>query len=68
MAATKVRYVGAHAAVRVPAPDGSEAHVEQGQIFNTTSDHAAALLEQPANWEPVKPSKKEADEAAKGGE
>jgi hypothetical protein len=59
----KVRYIGPHEGVDVVMPDGrTDAVVGQGGILDTTAEHAAALLEQPANWEPVKGS------AKKGGD
>ncbi len=61
----RIRYIGPHEGVDVVMPDGrADAVVEQGGILDTTSEHAAALLEQAANWEPVKGSKR----AEKGGD
>lgn len=48
---SKVRYIGPFAAVDVVLPSGAYAHVEHGDVFETTEDHAAALLEQTTNWE-----------------
>lgn len=60
----KVRYIGPHAAVEVVLPSGAYSEpVKQGEVFDTTDEHAEALLEQTTNWEPVK-----APEKKKGGD
>lgn len=65
MAAQKVRYVGPHLAVELYRPDGTVATVEHGGELETSSDHAAALLEQPSNWQPIpKTAPKKAAEKA----
>lgn len=47
----KVTYIGPHLAVELPWPDGNgSAIVEHGQSVETTTEHAAALLEQESNW------------------
>lgn len=61
-----VRYVGGHEAVEVPLPSGALALVKNGETLETTGDHAAGLLEQTLNWQPVKaaspkPASKSAD-------
>jgi hypothetical protein len=62
----KVTYVGPHPAVRLPWPDGAgEAIVEHGQTIETTSDHAARLLEQPSNWQKPEPSRSKSAKAEK---
>ena len=48
-----VRYVGRHDAVTVPLPDGREPLVVHGDTVQTNDEHAAELLEQEQNWQPV---------------
>ena len=60
---SKVRYIGPFAAVDVVLPSGAFAHVENGELFETTDYHATALLEQPTNWEAPKTTAKK-----KGGD
>ena len=57
----KVKYIGpSGSGVDVVMPDGrADVQVEHGGVLETTAEHAAALLEQPANWEAVKASKAE---------
>lgn len=50
----KLVYVGPHEAVEVPMPNGSELLVKHGETLDTTGDHAAGLLEQTSNWQPMK--------------
>ena len=57
---TLVRYIGPHDAVDLYHPDGHVATVKHGDKFETTEEHAAGLLEQPTNWEPVKAAGKSA--------
>ena len=68
MAQTKkmnVRYIGPYSeGVEVlirnyPLPD-SYVHVDQGEVYTTTLDHAQSLLEQDVNWEAAddKPKKR----------
>jgi predicted NAD/FAD-binding protein len=64
---TKVRYIGPHPeGVEVVMPDGRpDAYVPHGEMLDTSVDHAAALLEQPSNWEKATPPRKR---RRKGGE
>jgi hypothetical protein len=55
----KVTYVGGHDAVIVPMPFGGEQYVEKFGILNTSDEHAASLLEQASNWQPVEDEKKD---------
>lgn len=50
---TDLIYVGRHGAVDVPCPNGTEPTVKWGDVFTTTAEHAASLLEQPDNWQPA---------------
>lgn len=60
----KVKYKGRHDAVEVELPSGGEEVVEHGKVLETTDEHAAALVEQDENWEPVGWKPKPAPEAA----
>jgi hypothetical protein len=55
-----VKYVGPHLAVELTAPDGTDHLVEHGETFETTPEHAEALLIQESNWQPDKPAKRSA--------
>jgi hypothetical protein len=46
----KIVYQGGHDAVEVPTAFGGWSTVPRGGVLETTDDHAAWLLEQPANW------------------
>jgi hypothetical protein len=69
----KVRYIGpfVDGVEVVPSgfagQDAPRVHVAQGEEYETTEEHAAALLEQEGNWEavtpPAKPKTKEGDAA-----
>lgn len=58
-----LNYVGRHGVVLVPMPLGGSASVSWGDVFTTTEEHAAALLQQPDNWKraPAKSAAKESD-------
>lgn len=43
--------------IDVPLPLGGVATVKANGVLSTSSEHAAALLEQPENWQPVKEAK-----------
>lgn len=49
-----VKYIGPHQAVEVPMPTGALATVAHGDSLETDGEHAAALLEQPSNWQAEK--------------
>jgi hypothetical protein len=65
----KIRYKGPHqGGVDVVMPDGSaDVHVPHSGLLDTSTEHAEALLEQTANWEPAKASKKP-DHSEKDGD
>jgi hypothetical protein len=63
-----IRYVGPHWAVELTAPDGSDHLVERGETFETTPEHAEALLIQESNWQPEKPAKRSAKAEKEGVE
>lgn len=54
----RVKYIGPHEAVELELGDGRLATVARGDVLETDDEHAAALLEQPSNWEPATPAKK----------
>jgi hypothetical protein len=56
-------YVGPHDAVDVWCPDGRQVTVGRGETFETTDEHAKALLAQPSNWKAAKPQAKTGKEA-----
>lgn len=59
-----IRYVGPlGAGVDVYLPDGRIESVAPGEVLKTSDEHAASLLEQEGNWEPV--AEKKAAKAAK---
>ena len=62
---TRLTYVGPHDGVELMLPDGGIATVARGDHLETTPDHAAALLEQPTNWQPAAPDKKAAADPPK---
>jgi hypothetical protein len=52
-----LRYVGGHADVFVPLPDGSaDVYVARGKTAVFPDDVADSLLEQESNWKAVKPA------------
>lgn len=61
----EVIYIGPHDAVDVPAELGGWQTVAKGDTLNTSDEHAASLLEQPANWAPKSAEKPKSDSKVK---
>lgn len=49
----KVRYVGRHDQVEVPAPLGGYQTVARGEVLETSDAQVQSLLEQPSMWRRV---------------
>jgi hypothetical protein len=57
----KLIYTGPHGSVTVPMPLGGEQNAQWGEVFETSEEHAAQLLEQEANWKRAPKSAKKED-------